>query len=136
MQRCLEHFQRFLSHLITLYIVPQRVGRDRRAESGEQEPTGAGPQGGCVRPGGRTEAGAAPGQTEYVRAFAAGCQLFLECSSFPVYIAEGNLQSTPSQEEQRGETGALHVIVRIYSCLTASTEVDAGIKRDVSPLLI
>ena len=117
MQRCLEHFQRFLSHLITLYIVPQRAGRDRRADSCELEPAAVGgPQGACVRPGGQTEAGAAPGgpgsrQTEYVRAFAAGCQLFLECSSFPVYIAEGNLQSSPSQEEQRGETGSLPVIV-------------------------
>ena len=120
MQRCLEHFQRFLSHLITLYIVPQRAGHDRRVESGELEPAVAGPQGACVRPRGRTEAGVAPGgpgtrQTEYVRAFAAGCQLFLECSSFPVYIAEGNLQSSPSQEEQRGETGSLHVIVTTYS---------------------
>ncbi|KAJ3597369.1 hypothetical protein NHX12_000897, partial [Muraenolepis orangiensis] len=74
MQRCLEHFQRFLSYLITLYI---------------QTETGTGPTGSS---GFR--------QTDSVRAFTAGCQLFLECSSFPVYIAEGNLKSSPTQEEQ------------------------------------
>ncbi|XP_055019947.1 protein dopey-1 [Boleophthalmus pectinirostris] len=39
-------------------------------------------------------------QKEIVAAFTAACQLFLECSSFPVYIAEGNLKPSASQDEQ------------------------------------
>lgn len=50
-------------------------------------------------------------QRECVAAFTAACQLFLECSSFPVYIAEGNLKSSPSQEEQFGMFYALKCLV-------------------------
>lgn len=42
-------------------------------------------------------------QMECLDAFTAACQLFLECSSFPVYIAEGNLKSSPTREEQAGK---------------------------------
>lgn len=99
MQCCLENFKQFLSRLITLYITPchlDKVGVER---------------GGALQSGplvvescqhsGPTEPG--PVQRECVAAFTAACQLFLECSSFPVYIAEGNLKSSPTQEEQIGE---------------------------------
>ncbi|KAJ8411492.1 hypothetical protein AAFF_G00163000 [Aldrovandia affinis] len=38
-------------------------------------------------------------QRECLGAFTAACQLFLECSSFPVYIAEGNMKSSPTREQ-------------------------------------
>ncbi|XP_056141644.1 protein dopey-1 [Lampris incognitus] len=105
MQCCLEHFQQFLSRLITLYIVPRQTDR-ARGEIGEVLWTGTpvlngDKQNGCVD---QTEpwSGQVSGlqQRECVPAFTAACQLFLECSSFPVYIAEGNLKSSPTQEEQ------------------------------------
>ncbi|XP_031730366.1 protein dopey-1 isoform X4 [Anarrhichthys ocellatus] len=100
MQCCLEHFQQFLSRLITLYITP---GRGDKAEGERGEVIKSGP---LVSEGSQhsdhiescSEAGFL--QREGVAAFTAACQLFLECSSFPVYIAEGNLKSSPAQEEQ------------------------------------
>ncbi|TKS81683.1 Protein dopey-1 [Collichthys lucidus] len=99
MQCCLEHFQQFLSRLVTLYITPGQVDKavgDRLAvmQSGP-----------LVSEGSRIDhmeacSGSGLVQRECVAAFTAACQLFLECSSFPVYIAEGNLKSSPTQEEQ------------------------------------
>ncbi|XP_058503441.1 protein dopey-1 isoform X1 [Solea solea] len=100
MQRCLEHFQQFLSRLITLYIT---TGHVDRAEGERTEVMQSGPlvvEGSqhCNCPESCSEPGSV--QRECVAAFTAACQLFLECSSFPVYIAEGNLKSSPTQEEQ------------------------------------
>ncbi|XP_035152092.2 protein DOP1A isoform X22 [Callithrix jacchus] len=44
---------------------------------------------------------------EYLSAFLAACQLFLECSSFPVYIAEGN--HTSELHSEKLETDCEHV---------------------------
>lgn len=94
MQSCLEHFQHFLSRLITLYIVP---------EPGQAMPSGTlaleGTQLSLVQPEPDSGSGSGPVQKECVAAFTAACQLFLECSSFPVYIAEGNLKSSATQDE-------------------------------------
>lgn len=98
MQCCLENFKQFLSRLITLYITPCRVdkvGGDR----GEVLQSGPLVVGGSQHSG-PTEPRLV--QRECVAAFTAACQLFLECSSFPVYIAEGNLKSSPTLEEQIG----------------------------------
>uniref|UniRef100_A0A8C4GJI3 DOP1 leucine zipper like protein A n=1 Tax=Dicentrarchus labrax TaxID=13489 RepID=A0A8C4GJI3_DICLA len=100
MQCCLEHFQQFLSRLITLYITPGQVDkakgeRDEVSQSGLLVSEGS-------RHSDHVESclESAFIQRECVAAFTAACQLFLECSSFPVYIAEGNLKSSPTQEEQ------------------------------------
>lgn len=98
MQCCLEHFQQFLSRLITLYITPGQVEKGAVVQLGpvvskdcqHSEHLGQCSESGLV-------------QRECVAAFTAACQLFLECSSFPVYIAEGNLKSSPTQEEQFGK---------------------------------
>lgn len=86
MQRCLEHFQNFLCRLVELYIAP------------------------CLMRGGANPEEAVSAdrlrvfdQKESVSAFTAACQLFLECSSFPVYVAEGNLKS-PNDEDSGGVT--------------------------------
>ncbi|KAM9852259.1 protein DOP1A [Aulostomus maculatus] len=103
MQCCLEHFQQFLSRLITLHITS---GQADKAESDKVEVL----QSGTLVSEGflhsrhleQTESCSAAVlvQRECVAAFTAACQLFLECSSFPVYIAEGNLKASPPQEEQ------------------------------------
>ncbi|XP_036411868.1 protein dopey-1 isoform X2 [Colossoma macropomum] len=84
MQRCLEHFQHFLCSLVKLYIAP--------GDSTSRMDT--------LRVAGPEERESVSEQKECVAAFTAACQLFLECSSFPVYIAEGNLKSSPTREEQ------------------------------------
>lgn len=102
MQCCLEHFQQFLSRLISLYIIP---GHSDGADCAKTEILHSGP---VVSKGlqhsGYSESLSEPGlvQRERVAAFTAACQLFLECSSFPVYIAEGNLKSSTTQMEQFG----------------------------------
>ncbi|XP_075869047.1 protein DOP1A isoform X3 [Nelusetta ayraudi] len=90
MQCCLENFQQFLSRLITLHITP---GQGDRGAAMQLEPLLSKD----CQPSEQSGSGI---QRECVAAFTAACQLFLECSSFPVYIAEGNLKSSPSQEEQ------------------------------------
>ncbi|KAK7886470.1 hypothetical protein WMY93_026091 [Mugilogobius chulae] len=93
MQCCLEHFQLFLSRLITLYIVPDQ----ERVEAMPMETLVV--EGPVSRV--QTELFESElAQKEIVAAFTAACQLFLECSSFPVYIAEGNLKPSASQDEQ------------------------------------
>ncbi|KAK3513332.1 hypothetical protein QTP70_012379 [Hemibagrus guttatus] len=81
MQRCLEHFQHFLCRLVELCIAPGHTKGGANQEEAELSDMP------CVFD-----------QKECVSAFTAACQLFLECSSFPVYIAEGNLKS-PSRDE-------------------------------------
>ncbi|XP_032413466.1 protein dopey-1 isoform X4 [Xiphophorus hellerii] len=100
MQCCLEHFQQFLSCLITFYIVPEHLDK---AEGQRGELLHSGPLVSAgSQPSNYTEpcSGAGVVQKDCLAAFTAACQLFLECSSFPVYIAEGNLKSSPAQEEQ------------------------------------
>lgn len=111
MQCCLEHFQQFLSRLITLYIVPGQGDAGGGSERVEVMRTGPLAVEGNQQQNGRVdqvESCPGPdsglGQRECVPAFTAACQLFLECSSFPVYIAEGNLKATSTPEEQNGKT--------------------------------
>uniref|UniRef100_A0A4W3J8C0 DOP1 leucine zipper like protein A n=1 Tax=Callorhinchus milii TaxID=7868 RepID=A0A4W3J8C0_CALMI len=100
MQYCLEYFQQFLTQLITLYIIPTEMVskafttafsvdlcRDR-SQADDTNLIGKGD-------GQFHAATEQPGSNEYHPALAAACQLFFECSSFPVYIAEGNLASPP-----------------------------------------
>lgn len=111
MQCCLEHFQQFLSRLIILYITPGRVDR---LEGERNEVMQSGPlvsEGSQHRDYTELCPGSGLVQRECVAAFTAACQLFLECSSFPVYIAEGNLKSSPTQEEQLGKLQKHSVIM-------------------------
>ncbi|KAM9309502.1 protein DOP1A isoform 2-T2 [Pholidichthys leucotaenia] len=100
MQCCLEYFQQFISRLIIQYIVPQQVDV---AEGQRGEVMHSGHQVSETSKHAdhmNTGSGSEFVQREHVAAFTAACQLFLECSSFPVYIAEGNLKSSPRQDEQ------------------------------------
>lgn len=103
MQFCLEHFQQFLSRLITLYITPKQAvkaggERDAVLQSGPLVSED------CQHSDHMEQcSGSGLVQRDCVAAFTAACQLCLECSSFPVYIAEGNLKSSPTREEQFGK---------------------------------
>ncbi|KAJ6665837.1 hypothetical protein lerEdw1_001309 [Lerista edwardsae] len=96
MQCCLEYVQQFLIRFINLYIIPSNsLSRPLVAELQEDLARGKGDSAQCTK---ESKGDAAKGkkatkkalQNEYLSAFIAACQLFLECSSFPVYIAEGN----------------------------------------------
>ncbi|KAM9724218.1 protein DOP1A isoform 3-T3 [Menidia menidia] len=97
MQCCLDHFQQFLSRLIGLHIIPGQ-GDNAGGLRGQLMPSGP-PLSSSSTPADPCS-GSGPVPREHVAAFTAACQLFLECSSFPVYIAEGNVKSSPTQEEQ------------------------------------
>lgn len=110
MQFCLEHFQQFLSRLITLYITPKQAvkaggERDAVLQSGPLVSED------CQHSDHMEQcSGSGLVQRDCVAAFTAACQLCLESSSFPVYIAEGNLKSSPTREEQFGKCLKFSVI--------------------------
>ncbi|NXO07365.1 DOP1 protein, partial [Oriolus oriolus] len=98
MQCCLEYVQQFLTRFINLYVIqsnslsqplgtelpidPTRVqGQSTKWDRESQDDA----------KGKKTNKKKAP--KDYLPAFIAACQLYLECSSFPVYIAEGNRTS-------------------------------------------
>ncbi|XP_061919594.1 protein dopey-1 isoform X2 [Entelurus aequoreus] len=106
MQCCLEHFQQFLSRLITLHLTSENVDKDEKdrgevLQSASLVLESTEHNGRIDRTKLCSQTGMA--QKECVAAFTAACQLFLECSSFPVYIAEGNVKASPTQEEQYSE---------------------------------
>ncbi|OXB65815.1 hypothetical protein ASZ78_016068 [Callipepla squamata] len=98
MQCCLEYVQQFLTRFINLYIIQsnslsQPLGTelpvDTAREQGQTTKWDREPQGDAkVKKMNKKYS-----PKEYLPAFIAACQLYLECSSFPVYIAEGNRTS-------------------------------------------
>lgn len=114
MQCCLEHFQQFLSRLITLYIT-RRPGDAAEGETSEvvQTPSEQ-----------RTDPESELVPKGFVAAFTAACQLFLECSSFPVYIAEGNLKASPTHEEQSGTCKTDVAVVIFHFCRSESGKAE------------
>uniref|UniRef100_A0A671RTL5 Protein dopey-1-like n=1 Tax=Sinocyclocheilus anshuiensis TaxID=1608454 RepID=A0A671RTL5_9TELE len=119
MQCCLEHFQQFLSCLVRLYITPGGQTEAGKSCSAEMDTLTV------VADKRRTsgfEEQMSYEQMECLAAFTAACQLFLECSSFPVYIAEGNLKSSPTREEQAGESvqPALWLQTLMDACCSAA----------------
>lgn len=102
MQCCLEHFQQFLSCLVRLYITPGGQAEAGKICNAEIDTLTLVADKRLTR--GFEESSV---HMECLAAFTAACQLFLECSSFPVYIAEGNLKSSPTREEQAGKNDLL-----------------------------
>uniref|UniRef100_A0A8D2AX77 DOP1 leucine zipper like protein A n=1 Tax=Sciurus vulgaris TaxID=55149 RepID=A0A8D2AX77_SCIVU len=112
MQCCLEYVQQFLTRLINLYIIqsnsfPQALSTEHQGDlsqtQGETSKWDRDSQGDVK------ERNISKQKTskEYLSAFLAACQLFLECSSFPVYIAEGN--HTSELRSEKLETDCEHV---------------------------
>ncbi|XP_077018453.1 protein DOP1A isoform X4 [Tamandua tetradactyla] len=104
MQCCLEYVQQFITRLINLYIIQSKtlsqplateLQWDLSRELGENSKWDRDSHGDVK------DRNISKHKTsrEYLSAFLAACQLFLECSSFPVYIAEGNHTSELSSEK-------------------------------------
>ncbi|NXY28613.1 DOP1 protein, partial [Pomatorhinus ruficollis] len=97
MQCCLEYVQQFLTRFINLYIIQNNSLSQPLGADLPVDPTRA--QGQSTKWDRDSQDDAKGKKTkkktpkEYLPAFIAACQLYLECSSFPVYIAEGNRTS-------------------------------------------
>ncbi|NWS47321.1 DOP1 protein, partial [Probosciger aterrimus] len=98
MQCCLEYVQQFLTRFINLYIIQSNSLSQPLGAELPLDPTGE--QGQTTKWDRESQGDAKVKKTnkkkppkEYLPAFIAACQLYLECSSFPVYIAEGNRTS-------------------------------------------
>ncbi|NXC56501.1 DOP1 protein, partial [Aleadryas rufinucha] len=98
MQCCLEYVQQFLTRLINLYIIQNNSLSQPLGTELPVDPTRV--QGQSTKWDRESQDDAKVKKTnkkktpkEYLPAFIAACQLYLECSSFPVYIAEGNRTS-------------------------------------------
>ncbi|XP_055965737.1 protein dopey-1 isoform X3 [Sorex fumeus] len=110
MQCCLEYVQQFLTRLINLYVLeskpfshssaPEQQGDLGQKESSKWDRDSHGDV---------KERNISKQKTskEYLSSFLAACQLFLECSSFPVYIAEGS--HTSELHSEKSETDWEHV---------------------------
>ncbi|XP_035176422.1 protein dopey-1 isoform X4 [Oxyura jamaicensis] len=98
MQCCLEYVQQFLTRFINLYIIQSN---SLSQPLGTELPVDPSREQGQTTKWDRELHGDAKAKKinkkktpkEYLPAFIAACQLYLECSSFPVYIAEGNRTS-------------------------------------------
>ncbi|NXN67620.1 DOP1 protein, partial [Himantopus himantopus] len=98
MQCCLEYVQQFLTRFINLYIIQSNASSQPLGAELPVDPTRE--QGQTTKWDREPQVDAKVKKTnkkktskEYLPAFIAACQLYLECSSFPVYIAEGNRTS-------------------------------------------
>ncbi|KAK1190607.1 DOP1 protein, partial [Pygoscelis papua] len=98
MQCCLEYVQQFLTRFINLYIIQSNSLSQPLGAELPVDPTRE--QGQTTKWDRESHIDAKVKKTnkkktpkEYLPAFIAACQLYLECSSFPVYIAEGNRTS-------------------------------------------
>ncbi|XP_066035719.1 protein dopey-1 isoform X2 [Chamaea fasciata] len=97
MQCCLEYVQQFLTRFINLYIIQNNSLSQPLGAELPVDPTRL--QGQSTKWDRESQDDAKVKKTkkktpkEYLPAFIAACQLYLECSSFPVYIAEGNRTS-------------------------------------------
>ncbi|NXE28008.1 DOP1 protein, partial [Ardeotis kori] len=98
MQCCLEYVQQFLTRFINLYIIQSNSLSQPLGAELPVDPTRE--QGQTTKCDRESQADVKVKKTnkkktpkEYLPAFTAACQLYLECSSFPVYIAEGNRTS-------------------------------------------
>ncbi|XP_010021807.1 PREDICTED: protein dopey-1 isoform X1 [Nestor notabilis] len=98
MQCCLEYVQQFLTRFINLYIIQSNSLSQPLGAELPLDPTRE--QGQTTKWDRELQGDAKVKKTnkkktpkEYLPAFIAACQLYLECSSFPVYIAEGNRTS-------------------------------------------
>ncbi|KFV07968.1 Protein dopey-1, partial [Tauraco erythrolophus] len=98
MQCCLEYVQQFLTRFINLYIIQsnsssQPLGAEVPVDlTREQVQTAKWDRESQVDAKVKKTNKKKPPK-EYLPAFIAACQLYLECSSFPIYIAEGNRTS-------------------------------------------
>ncbi|KAG8516085.1 Protein dopey-1 [Galemys pyrenaicus] len=112
MQCCLEYVQQFLTRLINLYIIQsksfsQALAADQQGDLSREQgetPKWDRDSHGDVK---ERNINKQKSSKDYLSSFLAACQLFLECSSFPVYIAEGS--HTSELHSEKSETDWEHV---------------------------
>ncbi|XP_072264674.1 protein DOP1A isoform X2 [Pyxicephalus adspersus] len=134
MQCCLEYFQQFLTRLITLYVIPksptsQKAAIDLPAEQIETHTDGTKWEMPKSENGKENKTIKTITPKEYRPAFIAACQLFLECSSFPVYIAEGSHPSDIHPEKADGDCEKVQPPMWLQTLMNAcSAAVDFSIQ--------
>ncbi|PIO34532.1 hypothetical protein AB205_0097240 [Aquarana catesbeiana] len=134
MQCCLEYFQQFLTRFITLYIIPKSPTSQNAAIDFQGEPIGAHTDSAkwemSTSENGKEKQTVKPvSPKEYHPAFIAACQLFLECSSFPVYIAECSHPSDIHSEKVDGDCEKVQPPVWLQTLMNAcSAAVDFSIQ--------
>ncbi|XP_072437220.1 protein DOP1A isoform X3 [Chiloscyllium punctatum] len=124
MQYCLEYFEQFLTQFITLYIIPNEIicrafatgfqmdlCKDRCQTGGSD----LGDQGDATFQTTEQQ----QNSKDYHHAFTAACQLFFECSSFPVYIAEGSLASSAHSNKSETDFDQVKPPVWLQTLMTA-----------------
>ncbi|XP_075410944.1 protein DOP1A isoform X2 [Tenrec ecaudatus] len=127
MQCCLECVQQFLTRLINIYIIHNsslsrtsatelqgNLSREQRDNSKwDRESHGDVKERNIAKP---------KNSKEYLSAFLAACQLFLECSSFPVYIAEGNHTSELRSEKSEIDCEHVHPPLWLQTLMNACSQ--------------
>nr|XP_036860842.1 protein dopey-1 isoform X8 [Manis javanica] len=108
MQCCLEYVQQFLTRLINFYIIQrnafsQTLATEHQGELGGEQGEASKWDKDSHRDVKGRNMNKQKASEEYLPAFLAACQLFLECSSFPVYIAEGSRASELCPESPESE---------------------------------
>ncbi|XP_067845265.1 protein dopey-1 isoform X2 [Heptranchias perlo] len=123
MQYCLEYFEQFLTQLVILYIIPNEIICQAFATAFRMDlcrDRGQIDDHDFVGKGDATSATEQQqGSKEYHHAFTAACQLFFECSSFPVYIAEGNLASSPQGNKSETDCEQVKPPLWLQTLMTA-----------------
>ncbi|CAO2634124.1 Protein dopey-1 [Lemmus lemmus] len=141
MQCCLEYVQQFLSRLITLYIVhsdsfSQPLAADHQGDARRfQKDTSKwdrDSQGDAKERNIHTP----KSSKEYLSAFLAACQLFLECSSFPVYIAEGNHTSELHSEKLDSDCEHAHPPQWLQTLMSACSQASDFSVQSVAVSLV
>ncbi|KAM8952672.1 protein DOP1A isoform 2-T2 [Pelodytes ibericus] len=131
MQCCLEYFQQFLTRLITLYILPKSSLSQPLPSELQEELNGV--QTDSTKWENHTAERKVSKQTlpkEYRPAFIAACQLFLECSSFPVYIAEGSQTSEIHNDRADADREQVQPPIWLQTLMNAcSSAVDFSIQN-------
>ncbi|KAM4771624.1 protein DOP1A [Rhinophrynus dorsalis] len=142
MQCCLEYFQQFLTRLITLYIIPKSPSSQTLGSDIPGDLTGG--QANSIKwetpPENPTDKKPSKQMApkEYRPAFIAACQLFLECSSFPVYIAEGSHTSEiHTDKEADTDCEQVHPPMWLQTLMNACSEaVDFSIQNVAISLIM
>lgn len=116
MQCCLEYVQQFLTRLINFYIIQrnafsQTLATEHQGELGGEQGEASKWDKDSHRDVKGRNMNKQKASEEYLPAFLAACQLFLECSSFPVYIAEGSRASELCPESPESGKSSLFYLL-------------------------
>ncbi|KAM9666103.1 protein DOP1A isoform 4-T10 [Trichechus inunguis] len=141
MQCCLEYVQQFLTRLINLYIIQSNSlsqvlateqQKDLSREQGETSKWDRDSHGDVKE----RNISKQKSSKEYLSAFLAACQLFLECSSFPVYIAEGNHTSELHSEKSETDCEQVQPPLWLQTLMSACSQASDFSVQSVAVSLV